>query len=436
MARERHNWLENFAFVIEGNEVRRLRRNPEYDAFTGSKWLALPWLIVVAAVAGAFGGLAVSSALWSVWWQVILLPLGLLAFFVAAYALTMRVSGRAISGLVGWCIFFGFLIGIFTMWAAQTPSSGWAYAIAGALTFFLLGITGAQLPPPNSKTSEEWFMTSSIAAPAGSCVATWLYRNVLAEPGTLLSGAMTGGLAAAIFLGVAAALYMVVWHPARGLANLAKLNLHGDRTAGDAVDVLGSAIREAPEDGALLALRGLARGLAKDASGSDEDFARAEELSPKDAAMGRGWLALRLDEPARAAEAFATATQRGRSVMAMVGLGLARLRLGEAELALATLERIRPDEHDELSMTYLAEAQLASGDPESAIETATVAIDELDSAHGRSWLVRADSHRALGDFDAAASDYNMAIDEADEIGVRERALSGLEAIDRPVGDDY
>ena len=433
MARERHDWLDNFAFVIEANELRRLRRNPEYDAFTGSKWLALPWLIVVAAVAGAFGGLAVSGALWSVWWQVVLLPLGLLAFFVAAYALTMRVSGRAISGLVGWCIFFGLLIGIFTMWAAQTESTGWAYAIAGALTFFLLGITGAQLPPPNSKTSEEWFMTSSIAAPAGSCLATWIYRNVLAEPGTLISAGMTGALAAAIFLGVAATLYLVVWHPARGLSNLAKLNLHGERTARAALDLLGSAMRETPEDGALHALRGLARGLAGDVSGSDEDFARAQQLSPRDAAIGRGWLALRLNEPERAAEAFATA---GRSVMAIVGLGLAQLRLGEGELALATLKRIRPEEHDELSTTYLAEAQLASGDPESAIETATVAIDELDSAHGRSWLVRADSHRALGDLDAAESDYYMALDEADEIGVRESAQSGLEAIGRPAGDDY
>ena len=431
MARDRHNWLDNYAFVLEADELRRLRRNPDYDAFTGSKWLALPWLITVAAIAGAFGGLSVSAALWSAWWQVILLPLGLLAFFVASYSLTLRVSGRSIAGLVGWCIFFGILIGIVTMWAAQTTSSGWAYAIAGGVTFILLGITGGQLSPPNSKTSEEWFLTSSIAAPAGACLATWLFRNVLAEPATLISAAVPGALAATIFLGVAATLYMVTWRPARGLRNLAKLRLHGERTAGEAVDALGPAIREAPDDGELYALRGIARGLSGDDPGSEQDFERARELSPKVTSACRGWLALRRDDPAGALAAFRSA---GSGVMAAVGLGLAHLRLGEGDAALAALKRLRTDDHDELSLTYFAEAQLASGDPAGAIGTATDAIDELESTHGRSWLVRADAHRALGDIDVAACDYNLALEAADEIGVRRKALAGLKAIDRPVTD--
>jgi tetratricopeptide (TPR) repeat protein len=432
MARDRHNWLDNFAFVIEADELRRLRRNPEYDAFTGSKWLALPWLILVAAIAGAFGGLAVSAALWSVWWQVLALPFGLLAFFMAAYSVTLRLSGRAIAGLVGWVTFFGVLIGIFTMWAAQTASSGWAYAIAGGLTFILLGITGAQLSPPNSKTSEEWFLTGSIAAPAGACLATWLFRNVLSDPGTLGSAAMMGALAATIFLGTAATLYMVTWRPARGLRNLAKLKLHSDRTAAEAVNVLGPAIREAPEDGELHALRGLARGLAGDDAGSAQDFARAHELSPKSAAECSGWLALRRDDPTGALEAFVAA---GGGVMAIAGLGLAQLRLGESGAALATLKRLRTDDHDELSLTYLAEAQLASGDAAAAVGTASDAIDELESTHGRSWLVRAEAYRALGDIDAAAKDYNLALAAADEVGIRRSALAGLEAIGRPLTDD-
>jgi hypothetical protein len=430
MARERHNWLDNFAFVIEADEIRRLRRNPEYDAFTGSKWLALPWLIAVAAVAGALGGLSVSGAVWSVWWQVILPPLALLLFYGSAYALTLRVSGRAIGGLVGWCTFFSVLIGIFTMWAAQTQSSGWAYGIAGPLTFFLLGITGAQLPPPNSKTSEEWFLTSSIAAPAGACLATWLYRNVLTAPGTLASAALMGALAATIFFGVMASLYMLSWHPGRGVLNLAKLLLHGQASAGEAVALLGSAIREEPGDNRLYALRGLARGLSKDAS-ADDDFAQGQESSD---AM-RGWLALRRGDPASACTAFEQALSSGRKVMRLVGLGVAQLRLGRNEAALATFMNIKTDEHDELSLTYLAEAQLACGDADAALATATDAIEELDSVHGRSWLVRADANRALGDIDAAATDYNLAIAAADEVGIHRRAVEGLEAIGRPLTDE-
>jgi tetratricopeptide (TPR) repeat protein len=225
---------------------------------------------------------------------------------------------------------------------------------------------------------------------------------------------------------------MVTWRPARGLRNLAKLKLHSDRTVAEAVNVLGTAIREAPDDGELQALRRLARGLAGDDAGSAQDLARAQELSPKFAAECSGWLALRRDDPAGAVQAFIVA---GGGVMATAGLGLAQLRLGESAAALATLKRLRADDHDELSLTYLAEAQLASGDAAAAVGTASDAIDELESTHGRSWLVRAKAYRALGDIDAAAKDYNLALAAADEVGIRRSALAGLEAIGRPVTDD-
>jgi Tfp pilus assembly protein PilF len=88
--------------------------------------------------------------------------------------------------------------------------------------------------------------------------------------------------------------------------------------------------------------------------------------------------------------------------------------------------------HDALSLTWLAEAYLAAGDAKQAAQTATDAIDERDSIHGRSWLVRGDARRAMGDIDSAAKDYNKALGADEEMGVEERGLARLEAIDRPV----
>ena len=88
-----------------------------------------------------------------------------------------------------------------------------------------------------------------------------------------------------------------------------------------------------------------------------------------------------------------------------------------------------------LDLTYLAEALLASGDTMLAERTATDAIDELDSIHGRSWIVRANARRLLGDIDGAAKDYNKALSASDEPWIEQYALDGLEAIDRPVEED-
>jgi len=92
-------------------------------------------------------------------------------------------------------------------------------------------------------------------------------------------------------------------------------------------------------------------------------------------------------------------------------------------------------ERQALDLTYLAEALLKLGDAKLAEQTATEAIDELDSIHGRSWIVRAEARRLLGDIDGAAMDYNKALIASDEPGIGQHALDGLEAIDRPIEED-
>jgi len=83
----------------------------------------------------------------------------------------------------------------------------------------------------------------------------------------------------------------------------------------------------------------------------------------------------------------------------------------------------------------LAEALLARGDAKLAEQTATDANDERDSIHGRSWIVRAEARRLLGDIDGAAKDYNMALRASDEPDIEQRALDGLDTIDRPVEEE-
>ena len=432
---DRDDWLEDFSLVLQPKAVLRLRREPEYEYFSGSKYRALPWLAVVAAVFGALGGLMVSGTLWSRWWLVAAwLPVATLVL-AAMLWLSRAIVARPMLFLAGWCMFFGLAIGVFAMWGAQTESTFWCYAIAGGLSFFLLGITGGNLQPPNSKAMEDWFMTSAVAAPVSCCLAAWTHRNVLTEPDTLAAAALTGALAAVPFLTVAAGLHLLAWRPERGLAKLANLYLHHDQFADEAVRLLRSPGLE--PSAVQLSRSGLAHALAGDRAAAEAQWAKAHELEPgsREPNLAAGWAALRHGNPAEAAQAFKAAAKGKRpDPRALIGLGVAQLRADDAATALATLKGIPTEAHGALSLTYLAEAHLRSGDAQAAVSVASDAIEELDSIHGRSWLVRAEAHRALGDIDAAALDYNAAIWAADEVGIEKAARQGLREIDRPVTD--
>jgi tetratricopeptide (TPR) repeat protein len=432
---DRDDWLEDFSLVLQPKAVLRLRREPEYEYFSGSKYRALPWLAVVAAVFGALGGVMVSGTLWSRWWLVAAwLPIAAVVF-AAMLWLSRAIVAKPMLFLAGWCMFFGLAIGVFAMWGAQTQSTLWCYAIAGGLSFFLLGITGGDLQPPNSKTMEDWFMTSALAAPASCCLAAWTFRNALTEPDTLQAAALTGALAAVPFLTVAAGLHLLAWRPERGLAKLAALYLHHDQFADEAVRLFKSAGLE--PSAAQLSRSGLAHALAGDRAAAEAQWAKARELEPGSCEpdLAAGWAALRQGDFAAAAPAFEAAANGKRpDPRALIGLGVAQLRAGDAEAALATLKRIRLEDLGALSLTYLAEAHLRSGDAQAAMSVASDAIEELDSIHGRTWLVRAEAYRALGDIDAAAQDYNAAIWASDEVGIEKTARQGLREIDRPVTD--
>ena len=450
MARSKRedSWLEDFSIVLRPDAIRRMRRNPEFDVFTGSKVLAGLWVAAVAGLAGAVGGMVAGPEFLKRVWPTFV---GLLivgpAMWIAIDRSTRALFGASIAFLAGWSIFFGSLVAALSIWSAQLSSAGWAYGIAGGVGFILLGITGGQIDPPNAEPNESWFLTSALACPLSTCAAVWIYRNWLGEPHTLLHSAIVGIVAATPFMAVTIALYLKVWNARDGLDRLAALYLHNERFLEAATRLLDRGLRNSPDDARLRDRRALASALAGRQDVAEADWARSRELAPKSVRplISKGWLHLRRGQFREAAIAFEDAFDRSKKERwAAVGLGLARLRLGDASGAVEAFDTLKDktfvdgepvDGHDALTLTCLAEAQLALGEPELAIETATSAIEQYDSVHGRTWLARADAHVALGNIDAAAKNYNFALQMDDEIGVRERALAGLEGLGRPVDPD-
>lgn len=271
-----------------------------------------------------------------------------------------------------------------------------------------------------------------------------MYRNCFSEPHTLLHSAGVGVIAATPFMAITMALYLKVWNVREGLNRLAALYLHNDRFLDAAIRLLDKGLRNSPDDAGMYDRRALASALSGKPDDAEADWARHRELAPASVQwlISQGWLHLRRERPSEAATAFEEATKRSKNeCWAIAGLGLARLRLGDTGGAVEAFERLQGKNvvngspancETALSLTCLAEAQLALGEPEIAIGTATRAIEEFNSFHGRTWLARADARVRLGDVDAAAKDYNAALRADDEVGVEARALAGLDAINCPV----
>jgi len=430
-------WLEDFSYVLTADDMRSRRQSYAYEVFAGSKPLAWAWLAAVATLGGALGGTLASGALWRSLVQVPLWPVVTTLAAILVRRATLAVSGSALAFLVTWCFFWSMLIGLVAMWAAQRVGSGWAYAIAGGFGW-LVGLVQGVYEPEDLEGRDLFFGASMVGAPLGASVATWLHRNLLGNPTSLAAAGMTGAVAGALFLAPAMAVLLARLNNVQGLRRIAALLLHRDDTAGEAVSVLDAAIRLAPHDDALLDRRALANALAGRDAAAEADWTRHLERSPESPApdIARGWVQLRRGYPSEAAVSFEAALARSkRDRMGRIGLGVARLRSGDAAGAVQSLDQIPGRHIDALSLTYLAEAHLAAGNPRAAAEAAGDAIDELDSIFGRTWLVRAEARRALGDIDGAARDFNKAWHVGEEEGIQDRALAGLDAIERPLEED-
>jgi tetratricopeptide (TPR) repeat protein len=274
-----------------------------------------------------------------------------------------------------------------------------------------------------------------IAAPAGACLAAWLYRHGLLRESGLASAALAGTIAGLVLLAPSMTYFFLRLDNLAGLKRLASLLLHREETAGESISLLTAAMRLAPGDASLFDRRALAHALAGDDAAAERDWVHAAELDPGGIApaISRGWLALRRDRPSEAVTLFEQAFRaKPAERWAWVGLAVAQLRLGDAAAAIAALDQVSGTRRQALDFTYLAEARLALGSATSAEQDANVAIDECDSIHGRSWIVRAEARRQLGNINGAARDYNKALNADDEPWIEQRALDGLEAIGRPV----
>src|SRR4029434_339676 len=97
-----HSWLEDFSIVLRPDAIRSMRRNPEFDVFTGSKLLAGLLIGAVSALAGGVVGiLAGPERLSRVWPTCVGLLVVGPAMWVTIDRSTRAMFGASIAYLAG-----------------------------------------------------------------------------------------------------------------------------------------------------------------------------------------------------------------------------------------------------------------------------------------------------------------------------------------------
>jgi Flp pilus assembly protein TadD len=425
-------WLEDFTVVLNPHHFRVLVDNPRtFEVFTGSKGMAAAAAIVSGLIGGVFGASLVNAALWSKLW----LPPSWLVLIALAWWIANRLAARTMGPvgrfMVGWCFFWGVLMGMTAGWGAQLKTAGWAYGIAGGFGF-IVGITEAAYEHPDMKGHDGWFMLSALLGPLAAVLCVVLARHGVLPVTSLANGALLGALAAGLAIAPLLILLAVNWDNAEALGRTGALYLHSDsglRRA--AATSIGQALRMKPNNAYLIHLQAMSSALDGDDAAADVQWRRHLELEPKsvEPLVGRAMVHLRNDKVEAAIPLLEEAVRKNpKHARASATLALAMHRRGDLDGAIALYEKALKLAPDALTMTRMAQAELDAGRPQDALIACEDAISELDSIHGRTWLVRARAHLALGDRDKAEEDFREALEISDETDIYDEAQAGLESM--------
>ena len=427
------DWLEDFTIHLSKEEISSMLSDVEETlVFTGSKPMAAVWLTVAGVLGGLFGGVVVSGAVWRSVWLVLGYLLVMPLVWLGMRRLTFRIFGPAIRWQAVLAFFWAFLLAMGAVTGGQIASwwLGYGLSLGAGL---LIGLVFGSVNPSFIKNEDAWLLTGLPLGGVSTTFATYVYRNMIADPSTISAAALTGAIAGLILTAPMTALLAALWDVGHGLRHVAVIYLHNDAYAGKAIDYLDRAIRFSPNDADLHNLRGIAWSRAGDPVRADADWQKVLELHPKspEPHMNRGVDFLRRGALAEAVESLQTAiTIDPKYATAHNNLGVALERRGELDGAIEHYDRaIALAPKYARAYSNRGYAYYRAGRHERAVEDCGHAI-ELDQDLAVAYVNRAHALAALGHLERAVENYHSAIELVPSPEVVEEAERGLQALGR------
>ena len=400
--------------------------------YGGSRIAGALWIILVAAVAGAFGGFTFSDEVRSSF--VIFIP------YLLAGAVLLRVlkplSTRLVGPTVAWqallAFFWSFLLAMVVVLGSRIDTM-WLYytvVVGGGL---FIGLMYSSVSPTSAFIAKEdaWLMA---ALPLGA-ISTWsasgVQRAFDASSNPPWSEAFTGTMAASVFIVPISILMAMISTRSNGLAKMATLYLHNENFTEKAVEYLDEAIALSPRSADLFNLRGIAHSKLGNAGLADADFRKVTELMPRaaEAHMNRGVDFMRQGNFDRAIEALTYATTvNPKLATAFSNLGTAYQKKGDLDSAIASYSRaINLRAKYPIAFSNRSYSYHLKGEHDLAIADATHALEldpRLPMAHANL------GHALVGKGDAvmAARSYRRALAMGPDHEVAEEVLKALETL--------
>jgi len=396
----------------------------------GSRIGAALWMILVSAVAGAFGGFTFSGEVRSSW--------PIFVSYLFSGALLLRVinplSTRLLGPTVAWqavlVFFWSFLLAMAAVLGSRIETTWLSYAVSVGAGLFI-GLMYGSLTPGVIRNEEAWVLAALPLGALATWSATTLQRGFDASANPPWSEAFVGTMAASVFMLPMAVLMAMLSSRANGLAKMATLYLHNENFTSKAIDYLDQAIALSPRSADLYNLRGIAHSKAGNGDLADADFRKVTELSPRaaEAHMNRGVDFMRQGDFDRSIEAlkFAT-TVNPKHATAFSNLGTAYQKKGDLEAAIESYNHaIKLRARYPIAFSNRAYAYYLKGEHDLAIADATHALSldpRLPMAHANL------GHALAGKGDAvlAARSFRRALSMDPDHAVAEEVLLALEKL--------
>jgi tetratricopeptide (TPR) repeat protein len=317
---------------------------------------------------------------------------------------------------------------------AARVDTGWLSYGLSAGGGLLVGLVYGGMNPNSVRREDAWMMTALPLGPAGAVGATYLQREVLGGAASLGDAAAVGATAAGVLLVPMSLALVRLWDEAHGLTRAAMLFLHNENFAPKAVSFLDRALALAPDDPAVLNLRGVAWSKMDEPERAAADWERAAALRPTDAdpLMNVGVDRLRRGDLDAAVTALEAAIRiDGGNATAHSNLGAALERRGDLDRAVEHYDRaiaLRPDYANAFSNRGYA--RFRRGEHREAVDDCDRAL-ALDPNLAQAVVNRAHALGALGQRGEAAASYARALEMQSSPAVQEEALRGLTALGAP-----
>ncbi len=391
---------------------------------------ATVWIILVSAIAGAFGGFTFSDEVQSSWLIFIsYLAVGALLLRVLS-PLSTRLLGPAIAWQAGLAFFWSFLLAMVAVWGSRIDTAWLSYAVSIGGGLFI-GLMYGSLNPGFISNEDAWLIAALPMGAFGTGSATALQRSFDAAANPPWSEAFVGAMAASVFMVPMAVLMAMLSSKATGLAKMATLYLHNENFTAKAIEYLDQAIALSPRSADLFNLRGIAHSKLGDGDLADADFRKVTELSPRaaEAHMNRGVDFLRQGDFDRSIDALKYATTvNPKLATAFSNLGTAYQKKGDLTAAIESYNRaIALRARYPIAFSNRAYAYHLKGEHDLAIADATHALTldpQLPMAHANLGHALA----AKGDAVMAARSYRRALAMNPDHEVEEETLKALETL--------